>query len=682
MDPTIGKVLLQRPSVELDKTTFRLPPVARKAPVGKPVVESHVVNIGPDAQFVNVDHYKIFWDTVTEAADDVEARLNRLATYPFEELGRSVFTNKSSVVLANIDSVFNLTGRTGVRGSLASPQSDNDLTFIDVGGNGAFTQYVLWRNPVASGFGMSSNIDVLSDARRFTSLNGDIRTQWKKFIGTVRASNPTGVHLAVSDAQSSAPGPRQEYLNTHFFVSQCIVAIGCLAHGGRFCCKVFDTVTLLTGEILWVLSHLFESVTMIKPISSQWAASDRFVVCEGFLPDVTSGSYVSVDKWMDVLTDAIELEWEDEGSHVLSLFGETNFTRDFVDWMLEHNTMSLSTRYTVARQVIDLTPEEKQNVANRVSPYDLEKCFILWNIPGTPSDSFTDPDLSDSFSFAILLKKSLPEISQYADFLHSRLGKQANPLVPPFNMSMLPDHLRYLFDAVVINSGTETAYVDNHLVFRDIRLELSDVNYEYLDTWYTGDPTYKHRNMLLVMIVWDLFSILGQDSPKVDISYMLSETKFNITTDLMSGPMNSAGVHSLGLFPVDTLFGTYETIYDKDLQLQNGNLLVDLSPISNIDTSRTLQEIILSLMGRKEHPFVVVVELVDPKISIGDNESFKSSMIAVCVMGRYRVYLFSKHVGKSSTLADEFCVALGLEPSRSSHTVYRNPVDSYEDFHK
>jgi len=60
---------------------------------------------------------------------------------------------------------------------------------------------------------------------------------------------------------------------------------------GHFILKIFDCFMAHTVDILYILSSFYEKVYIMKPHTSRYANSERYVVCVGFLYDNHTGFY-------------------------------------------------------------------------------------------------------------------------------------------------------------------------------------------------------------------------------------------------------------------------------------------------------------------------------------------------------------------------------------------------------
>ena len=76
--------------------------------------------------------------------------------------------------------------------------------------------------------------------------------------------------------------PQQEQVSTKLILCQIAFAIAMQKTGGTFILKVYDTFTRLSLELLFLLYNLYEKVILIKPNTSRFANSEKYVVCKGF----------------------------------------------------------------------------------------------------------------------------------------------------------------------------------------------------------------------------------------------------------------------------------------------------------------------------------------------------------------------------------------------------------------
>jgi len=90
----------------------------------------------------------------------------------------------------------------------------------------------------------------------------------------------------------------QESLALRLIFSQVAYAIGMQAPGGTFILKFFDTFLKASIDILYILSCFYSAVYVIKPHTSRYANSEKYVVCRDFK---YSDTKLICDKFLSVL---------------------------------------------------------------------------------------------------------------------------------------------------------------------------------------------------------------------------------------------------------------------------------------------------------------------------------------------------------------------------------------------
>lgn len=76
--------------------------------------------------------------------------------------------------------------------------------------------------------------------------------------------------------------PQQEQVSTKLILCQIAFAIAMQKTGGTFILKVYDTFTRFSLDLIFLLYNLYEEVIIIKPNTSRFANSEKYVVCKQF----------------------------------------------------------------------------------------------------------------------------------------------------------------------------------------------------------------------------------------------------------------------------------------------------------------------------------------------------------------------------------------------------------------
>ena len=75
---------------------------------------------------------------------------------------------------------------------------------------------------------------------------------------------------------------KQESLALHLIFSQIMFALTMQKHKGHFILKVFDIFLKSTVELIYILACFYERVYIIKPHTSRYANSEKYIVCKYF----------------------------------------------------------------------------------------------------------------------------------------------------------------------------------------------------------------------------------------------------------------------------------------------------------------------------------------------------------------------------------------------------------------
>lgn len=74
----------------------------------------------------------------------------------------------------------------------------------------------------------------------------------------------------------------QEQLSLKLIYAEILTALHCQQIGGVFICKIFDSFTRPTYQLLLILNEYYTKVSIIKPRTSRYTNSEKYVVSMGF----------------------------------------------------------------------------------------------------------------------------------------------------------------------------------------------------------------------------------------------------------------------------------------------------------------------------------------------------------------------------------------------------------------
>ena len=81
---------------------------------------------------------------------------------------------------------------------------------------------------------------------------------------------------------------QQESMSAKLLFAQICYALIMQKRGGHFVLKFFDTFSRASVEMLYILNMFYENVNIVKPYTSRYANSERYVVCKKFKPASTT----------------------------------------------------------------------------------------------------------------------------------------------------------------------------------------------------------------------------------------------------------------------------------------------------------------------------------------------------------------------------------------------------------
>ena len=74
----------------------------------------------------------------------------------------------------------------------------------------------------------------------------------------------------------------QECLSSRLIFAQIVYGLMLLKNDGIFILKLFDCYTRATLDMIWILCCVFSEVQIIKPYTSRYANSERYIICKGY----------------------------------------------------------------------------------------------------------------------------------------------------------------------------------------------------------------------------------------------------------------------------------------------------------------------------------------------------------------------------------------------------------------
>lgn len=186
-------------------------------------------------------------------------------------------------------------------------------------------------------------------------------------------------HLVTADGgfDFSSDYENQESNILRLLFTQFMYAVICQKKGGTFIMKIFDIFQQGTIELLFFINSFYDKVTVVKPKTSRYANSEKYIVCEGFKYNYIKSYYKCFYNILVYL--------KRNNSMYLTRLLNINMSRIFVDRIQELNSIYGNIQMDVISKTIILFQQDnKEHVIDHYKKMHINKC-IEWckyyNIP-------------------------------------------------------------------------------------------------------------------------------------------------------------------------------------------------------------------------------------------------------------------------------------------------------------
>lgn len=325
---------------------------------------------------VDVDKYEEL-QQLKDKFEDPRFVKARSETNPVEGIGKGIFLNRAAIKLANIDAIFKL---SKYNIDFLTKTSSLPFIFADVaGGPGGFTEYLQYRLPNSVGYGITLksglpwNMNKL-DMNYFNITygrdeTGNVFTNSDYFSEWVLSKNREGVDLVVSDGgfETDDRPRQQEILSAGLILHEILIALMILKPNGNFLVKVFDTVTPISADLIYLITLCFDETYMFKPLSSRPANSERYLVAKSKKPNI--------DHYIRILKSASI--WLNKGKNIIITRLFKDLPSDFKTWLYRNNMNNYNLQFETANNIISYM----NKTPITIPLYDCDKCLVTWNLP-------------------------------------------------------------------------------------------------------------------------------------------------------------------------------------------------------------------------------------------------------------------------------------------------------------
>ena len=174
-------------------------------------------------------------------------------------------------------------------------------------------------------------------------------------------------------------GYSREMQYKNFLLINILLCFQILNKGGNFVIKIYDSFSLFTVSLIYILYKAFEKITVIKPFSTRPYSSSRYIVCEKF-KDATDDKFKIMFNYLNTFFDKyLELNRSCIDVQFVLPISEINKSENFPSLIMEINSKITEGRIEA---LMEITKFLKNEAIMRYDKMDIKKkCLDLWQIP-------------------------------------------------------------------------------------------------------------------------------------------------------------------------------------------------------------------------------------------------------------------------------------------------------------
>jgi len=162
----------------------------------------------------------------------------------------------------------------------------------------------------------------------------------------------------------------QEIVSAPLILCQVSFALAMQKRGGTFIIKMFDTFTKISLDILYLLANVYETVHIVKPHTSRYANSEKYVICKNFKLDDTARQ-----ETINILYK-IMIQMQDAKVQLDSLFAY-ELPYYFVNKVEEYNAIFGQQQIENIGNTLNLIDNNKYDKLELIKKNNVQKC-INW----------------------------------------------------------------------------------------------------------------------------------------------------------------------------------------------------------------------------------------------------------------------------------------------------------------
>ena len=163
----------------------------------------------------------------------------------------------------------------------------------------------------------------------------------------------------------------QEMVSTALIIAQISFAVAIQKHGGTFILKMFDTFTKVSLDILYLLANIYETVHLVKPRTSRYANSEKYIICKNFrIGDIQRQELINV--FFKLL-----VKCQQDGAVKIDTLFNFDLPYYFINKVEEYNSIFGQQQVENIGMTLNLMDNNKPDKLETMKKFNIQKC-ISW----------------------------------------------------------------------------------------------------------------------------------------------------------------------------------------------------------------------------------------------------------------------------------------------------------------
>lgn len=194
---------------------------------------------------------------------------------------------------------------------------------------------------------------------------------------------------------------KQEQLAYQLILCQIVMAISVQKLGGSFICKIFDTYSVLTLKLLWLLNISYEFIIITKPLTSRQANSEKYIIgvnFQGIDEHYLNQLYDVIETW-DYFNNLKKNKYcclnDINNNYIIDIFAN-NVPKKYIETIEKHNSNMLCSQLKNIVKTLEFIKfkdtHDNTNIIREQTKKAIDWCIKYDVIINNKSKYLTDDD--------------------------------------------------------------------------------------------------------------------------------------------------------------------------------------------------------------------------------------------------------------------------------------------------